>query len=140
MVLVTQREYDNDADGGDGNLTEQTQHVDGTETRVTSFSYDWRNRRTASDGEVDFYQKNYHDNLGRVTKTERYDTTSGGNLIARSETKYDDRGRVYQTVRYAVDPSTGTVGNSLTDNTWYDAAGNTIKQLPAGSKLFTKTT
>ena len=140
MVLVTQREYDNDADGGDGNLTEQTQHVDGTETRVTSFSYDWRNRRTATDGEIDFYQKDYHDNLNRVTKTERYDTTSGGNLIARNETKHDDRGRVYQTVRYGVDPSTGTVGNSLTDNTWYDAAGNTIKQLPAGAKLFTKTT
>ena len=140
MVLVTQTEYDNDADGGDGNLTKQTQYVDGTETRVTSFSYDWRNRRTASDGEIDFYQKQYYDNLDRVTKTERYDTTSGGNLISRSETKYDNRGRVYQTVRYGVGPSTGTVGNSLTDNTWYDAAGNTIKQLPAGSKLFTKTT
>lgn len=45
----------------------------------------------------------------------------------------------YQTIRYAVDPSTGTVGNSLTDNTWYDAAGNAIKQLPSGSDLFTKT-
>jgi RHS repeat-associated protein len=31
------------------------------------------------------------------------------------------------------------VGNSLTDNTWYDAAGNVIKSLPSGAKLFTKT-
>ena len=61
------------------------------------------------------------------------------NLIARSETKFDDRGRVYQTIRYGVDPSTGNVGNALTDNNWFDAAGNLIKQLPAGSKLFTKT-
>ncbi|MEO2013523.1 MAG: hypothetical protein ABGZ53_04055 [Fuerstiella sp.] len=38
------------------------------------------------------------------------------------------------------DPATGTVGNSLTDNTWFDAAGNVIKQQPAGSDLFTKTT
>ena len=52
---------------------------------------------------------------------------------------FDDRGRVYQTIRYAVDPATGIVGNSLTDNTWFDAATNVIKSLPAGSKLFTKT-
>jgi YD repeat-containing protein len=31
------------------------------------------------------------------------------------------------------------VGNSLVGNTWYDASGNTIKTLPAGSNAFTKT-
>ena len=31
------------------------------------------------------------------------------------------------------------MGNSLTDNTWYDAAGNVIKRQTAGSKQFTKT-
>ena len=46
---------------------------------------------------------------------------------------------MYQTVRHGVDPATGTVGNSLTGNTWYDAAGNVIKSQPAGAKLFTKT-
>ncbi|MBC8874772.1 MAG: RHS repeat-associated core domain-containing protein [Planctomycetes bacterium] len=139
MVLVTESEYDNGTDGGDGNLTKQPQHVDASTRRVASHTYDWRNRRTDTDGEIDFYEKAYHDNLDRVTKTERYDTTANGNLISRNETKYDDRGRVYQTIRYGVDPSTGTVGNALTDNTWYDAAGNVIKQSPAGSKLFTKT-
>ena len=58
----------------------------------------------------------------------------GGNLIAKSESKYDDRGRLYRTIRYAVDPSTGTVGNSLTDNSWFDASGHTIKQLSGGQK------
>ena len=107
-------------------------------TRGTTYSYDFRGRRIATDGEVDFYEKRVYDNLNRVTKVDRHDTTSGGNLIARSETKYDDRGRVYQNVRHGVDPSTGTVGNTLTDNTWYDDAGNEIKAQPAGSKLFTK--
>ena len=79
----------------------------------------------------DLYEKVYYDNLDRVFKTERYDTSASGNLIAREETRYDDLGRVYQTIRYAVDPSTGSVGNRLTDNTWYDAAGNVMKQLPA---------
>jgi len=138
MVLVTENEYDSAGDGGDGNLTKQTQHVNATTTRVSTHTYDWRNRRTDTDGELDFYEKTYYDNLDRTTKNERYDTTANGNLVARSETRYDDRGRVYQTIRHGVDPSTGTVGNSLTDNTWYDAAGNVIKQLPAGAKLFTK--
>jgi len=140
MVLVTENEYDSGNDGGDSNLPKQTQHVDASTTRVTTFTFDWRNRRTDTDGEIDFYEKTCLDNLDRVTKTERYDTTAGGNLIARSETKHDDRGRAYRSIRYGVNPSTGAVGNSLTDNTWYDAAGNVIKQLPSGAKLFTKNT
>jgi YD repeat-containing protein len=139
MMLTTTLEYDSGNDGGDGKLTKQTQHVDSSTTRVTTFTYDFRDRRTDTDGEVDFYEQLTYDNLDRITKFERFDTTSTGNLIAKSETKYDDRGRVYQSVRYGVNPSTGTVGNSLTDNTWYDASGNVIKQLPAGSEQFSKT-
>jgi hypothetical protein len=139
MVLVTSYEYDHGQAGGDGNLTEQAQHVDADTARVTQFVYDWRNRRTATDGEIDFYEQLTYDNLSRVTRTERYDTTAQGNLIARSDTLYDDRSRVYRTIRYAVDPATGDVGNALVANTWYDAAGNTIKSQPSGAKLFSKT-
>src|SRR4029450_9003391 len=106
-------EFDGGSAGGDKNLTKVTQYVDTSNTRETQFSFDSPHRPTATDGEVDFYQKDYFDNLDRVTKTERYNTTSSGNLIAKSETKFDDRGRVYQTIRYGVDPSTGTVDNSL---------------------------
>jgi len=140
MVQITAMEYDGGNDGGDGNMTEQTQFVDSSTTRVTTLEYDYRSRRTEADGEEDFSEKLTYDNLDRIIKRERYDTTTSGNLVARSETKFDDRGRVYQTSRYGVDPSTGTVGNSLTDNTWYDASGNAIKQQPAGSDLFTKVT
>ncbi len=139
MVLVSENEYDGANDGGDNRLTEVTQHVDSSTTRVTSYIYDYRGRQTAIDGEIDFYQVNTYDNLGQVTRVDRKNTTSGGNLIARSDTNYDDLGRVYQSIRYAVDPSTGTVGNSLTDNTWYDASGNVIKQHSAGSQAFNKT-
>jgi hypothetical protein len=61
MVLVTENQYDGGSVGGDGNLTQQTQHVDASTTRVTSFTFDWRNRRTDTDGEVDFYEKVYYD-------------------------------------------------------------------------------
>lgn len=138
MVLVSQLRYDNGVDGGDNNLTSQTLYVDSSNTRVTSFVYDWRNRRIEVDGEIDFFQKRYFDNLNRVIKIEQYDTSEAGNLLDRSETKYDDLSRVYQTIRYAVDPTTGTAGNSLVDNTWYDPTGKVLKQLPAGSDQFTK--
>lgn len=140
MVILNANQYDDNTDGGDGNLTQETQYVDGSDIRVTAYSYDFRNRQTETDGEIDYFQKNYYDNLDRVTKSERYNTTSGGNLIARSETKFDGLNRVYQSIQYGVDPSSGTVGNSLTSNTWFDESGNTIKSLPAGSDLFTKTT
>ena len=136
MVIVTANQYDGGNDGGDGNLTQQTNYATASDTRVTSFAYDWRNRQTAIDGEIDFYQKSYYDNRNRVIKVERYDTTSTGNLISRSETKFDDLGRVYQSIRYAVDPSDGSVGNSLIDNTWYDPSGNVLKHEPA--ELMTK--
>jgi RHS repeat-associated protein len=139
MVIVTANEYDDGADGGDGNLTEVTQYVNATSTRVTQMAFDFRNRHVTTDGEIDYFQKQYLDNLDRVIRIERYDTTEMGNLIGLSEQKYDDQGRVYRSIRYGVDPATGTIGNSLTDNNWFDASGNAVKTLPAGSRLFTKT-
>jgi RHS repeat-associated protein len=138
MVQVTANQYDNGLGGGDNNLTQVTQYVDASTMRVTTLLYDWRERRTDTDGEVDFYEQRCYDNLDRVIRTDRRDTTAAGNLVGRSTTAYDDRGWVYQTVRYAVDPTTGIVGNGLTDNTWYDASGNIFKSQPAGSQLFTK--
>ena len=139
MVKGVSYEYDGGASGGGGNghLTRVTQEVDGVGTRVTTYGYDWRDRRTSEDGEVDVYTEYTYDNLGRLTQLDRKDTTSGGNLIARRQTKYDDRNRIYQTITYGVDPSTGTVGNSLNDKTWYDAAGYVIKHQPPGQR-FTK--
>jgi hypothetical protein len=138
MVLVTEHEYDSGAAGANGNLTKTTQHVDGSTTRITNFGYDWRDRQTSVDGEVDFYQENTYDNLGNVTRFDRKNTTSSGNLIARREASFDDVGRVYQTKRFAVNVSTGAVGNALTGNSWYDEVGNVIKQKPPGSETLAK--
>jgi arabinogalactan endo-1,4-beta-galactosidase len=41
---------------------------------------------------------------------------------------------------WEVDPDTGALGNSLENNSWFDAAGNLVKSLEAGSRQFTKTT
>ncbi|WP_202617513.1 hypothetical protein, partial [Roseimaritima sediminicola] len=142
MVLVTSYQYDGGNDGGDGNLTRQVQQVDAINGRVTDFVYDWRNRRTATDGELDYYQSQVYDNLNRIAQTERRDTTASGNLVSRDETRFDALGRVYQTLRYAVDTATGTVGNALTTDRWFDAAGNPVKTIQggAGPQAFTKQT
>ena len=138
MVKVSANVYDGGDDGGDGNLTQVTQFASASDTRVTAYGYDWRNRRTSEDGEIDVYEEYTYDNLDRVIETRRRDTSSSGSLIAKSEMKYDKLGRVYQRITYAV--SAGEPGNSLTENTWYDAAGNQIKQIAAGTGIvFSKT-
>jgi hypothetical protein len=47
-----------------------------TTTRVTTHSYDFRGRRIATDGEIDFYEKRFYDNLDRVTKVDRHDMSA----------------------------------------------------------------
>ncbi len=138
MVQVTGMVYDNGLAGGNGNLTQSTAYVATSTTRITGFVYDFRNRRTAINGEVDFYEQMQYDNLDRVEFRNRRNTTSSGKLIARSETRFDARGRVYQSLRYAVNPSTGAIGNSLVDNSWYDARGMAICTLKSGSQAFSK--
>ena len=138
MVLVSENQYDNGTAGEDGNLTKQTQHVNASTTRVTVFAYDWRNRQTETDGEEDFFEKRYYDNLGRVVQTERYDTTASGNLVARNETLFDDRGRVYKTIQHEVDLDTGIVGSSLVDDIWYDETHNVVKRQPEGVMTWIK--
>ncbi|MCW5555098.1 MAG: RHS repeat-associated core domain-containing protein [Verrucomicrobiae bacterium] len=136
MLKVAAFEYDGDAAGGDGNVTEKTEWADGSDTRVTAYGYDWRNRRTSTDGEIDFYEEYTYDNLDRLTQTDQKNTNSGGALVARSETKYDAMGRVYQQLKYAV--SSGTAGNSLKEKIWYDPAGNVMKRVASGTRQFEK--
>lgn len=140
MVIITSNVYDDGQDGRNGTLTQQTKYASASDTRVTTFTYDFRDRRITTDGEIDFFQKKYFDNLNREVKFEQYNTTAIGNLIARSEANWNDRNKVYQKIRYDIDPSTGSVGNALVDNFWYDDKMRVIESLPSGSQLFTKTT
>ncbi|MGH7134882.1 MAG: hypothetical protein ACREHD_04030, partial [Pirellulales bacterium] len=138
MVAVTINEYDGGASGGDGNLTLQTMPVDGNSAndRNTGFEYDWRNRRVRLIAAQDWYQVNTFDTLDRAIQIDQYSQATN-NLIRHGATNYDDRGRAYQNLRYGVDPDTGTIGNVLIDNAWYDPVGNVLMTLPAGSKAFT---
>ena len=140
MVQITGMVYDGGLAGGDSNVTQQTAYVNATglNDRVTTFLYDFRDRQTDTDGEIDFYARQYFDNLDRIVRNERYNTTLAGNLIIRRTATWDDRGAAFQAATYAVDPSTGAIGNTLVENTWRDPAGNIVKSLPAGSQLASK--
>ena len=138
MVIVAANQYDGAAAGGDGTLTQSTLYQDAGTTRVTSYGYDFRDRRTSMNPPTGARESYTFDNQDRVTRTDRQDPTSGV-LVGRSATKYDRWGRAYQTISYAVDSGTGMVGNALTGNTWFDPAGQVVKSQEAGSSLFTKT-
>jgi hypothetical protein len=100
MVKVVSRQYDDDAK--QGNVTQMTRHIGSSGSdRVTSFSYDWRNRRTQidkpsvddpSDTTYHKRQEISYDNLSRRTQVDRYKVLSGtATLIGRRKMRYDDR-------------------------------------------------
>ncbi len=136
MVILSANQYDNGLVGRDGNLTQVTQYVSDSVTRVTSYLYDFRNRQTAIDGEIDFYQITTFDNLDRATLVERRNTSSGGTLLSRNETKYDNRGRPFQAIVHGVDPTSGSITGSQVRDFTYDQGANLIRQEPAGAMNF----
>ncbi len=136
MIQLTASQFDGNADRGDNNLTRQTVFVDASTMRATVYSYDWRNRQVDIDGELNLFQRSFYDNLNRVIKVERRNTTSSGTLVSRNETKFDNRGRVYQTVTYGVDPTTGIVTGNQPHDMTYDQANNVVRQEPAGPMDF----
>lgn len=127
--------------GGSGSskLTKVTRPVDDNSSndRETNYSYDWRNRRESSTGELNFREEYTLDNQGRVTRVDQKNGASG-TLIGRKDTFHDLLGRVYRSITYAVNVLTGSVGNGLASNIWYDASGNIIKTISAGSNALTK--
>ena len=141
MKLVSQNEYDGGNAGGENNLTKTIVPVDDNPAndRITTFGYDFRNRQIWQQSELSTLTVNQHDNLNRVTKVQRYQSSSypplPQNLLNTQETFYDHRGRTYKSTQ-----SDGG-SNVLRSQNWYDAAGNTIKTVAAGAKddkAFTK--
>jgi YD repeat-containing protein len=140
MVKVSSNDYDGGSAGGDGNLTQVTQYVSATsgDTRVTGYGYDFRDRQVNMTDATSRYTTYAYDNLDQLIETDQY-ASNGGNLIAKNISYYDNRRNVYQQVVYAVDPSTGSTGNTLIGNIWHDDGGNVIAQIGAGAgTVFTK--
>src|ERR1700722_9382517 len=86
MVELTVNVYDGGSAGGDGNLTSMTQYGSGADVRVTTYGYDFRDRRIYTDGEINFYEAYTYDNVDRLLETQNYNTSGSGNLIAQNAT------------------------------------------------------
>jgi RHS repeat-associated protein len=138
MVLVVSHEYDGGAGGGNGLLTKTSQMVTGYMLpRVTTYDHDWRNRMVSVSGEMGRFQLISYDNLNRVISEARYKTNASGQLLAKAEYFFDPFGRNYRSKRYGVS-STGTVGNALVKNRWFDGRGLLIKQKAMNSRAWNK--
>ena len=126
MVQITANVYDGGSAGGDGNLTQVTQFVSATsgDTRVTSYGYDFRDRRTSMTDATNRLTVFTYDNLDRQTQVQSY-ATSGGTLFAQSQFNFDDRSRLYQILKYAVDPSVTSANAILVDGVSYSLIGPT---------------
>ena len=133
--------YDNNSDGGDGNLTTQTDYVTSTVTRTTALGYDWRDRQVSTmtyDGTYYTYVYTTYDNLDQAVMSQTYQAAAawtvdpaGDTLLDESTTSYDDLGQVYQTVQYsAMPPSSST---AETTNYYRDGDGNTVGLLDPDS-------
>ena len=139
MLDVMGYEYD---DNGIGNslLTETTQHVDGSTTRVSTLEYDWRDRLIKTTNPLPPNRFIVYDNLDRVVEEAVFETTGTNwtNLTdiddsaRRAErglykrTKYSQRGLAY-TQEIAIDPNVAVASMTfLGTNRWFDQVGRTI--------------
>ncbi|MBL9154646.1 MAG: hypothetical protein JNK37_19360, partial [Verrucomicrobiales bacterium] len=146
MVAVAEMEYDGGVAGGNGNLTEERQPVDGNSAndRVTGYTYDFRDRRIETqshDGTRWFITVVSYDNQDRATSQTGYHTSASiSNRIAYSETAWDLRGRVFEQKTWGVESNGGLTTHALVAGTWFDPNSNAITQTSAGSQAVTKNT
>ncbi len=127
-------EYEYDGNGiGDGSLTKTKTYTSASVSLDTVYVSDFRNRRIGSRGPDKVASKSTLDNLSHVVVSETYADADqdfvidSGELRGKFENKFDEKGQVYQTITHHVDPSTGSIGNRLTNNSWFNARGMTIK-------------
>ncbi|MCB9609437.1 MAG: hypothetical protein H6716_22790 [Polyangiaceae bacterium] len=142
MVATEITEYDGGSAGGNSLVTSRIERTTATSTgeRVTSFSYDDRDRLVFVQSPTAPHSIFQYDYRGRRVATGAYSSLSGktagtdlptdttsANRLALSESSYDMLGRVWKTTRHEIVQSTGNKGDSLIAESWFDAAGRLIK-------------
>lgn len=132
LVKTLVNEYDGGG-VGDGTLTKRSDFTSAVTSLDTSYQYDFRSREIGRRGPDLVAVKRTIDNLDRQTVEEIYaDANSDFSIGAtelrkKAESRFDEKGQVYQSVTHFVDPATGTIGNRLTTNNWFNGRGMVIK-------------
>ncbi len=138
MVKVSSTEYPPASNGIATHLVQsRTQYLDdtGTNTRVTSFTYNNRDLLKIQENPTAPHTMYAHDYQGRVIATGLYSSepTSGNpatvatDRLALTESAFDERGRVWKTTRHEVDASDGSLDAAIENEMWYDDNGRVIK-------------
>ncbi|MBX3377511.1 MAG: hypothetical protein KF678_10975 [Phycisphaeraceae bacterium] len=140
MVETSRSVYDGGGAGGNSHLTTRTLYVENstTDQRVTTYDHDFRGRLLMTTNPVAPHSVNKYDNLGRVIATAQYassvssstDPAASGtqtHRVSLHTSSHDALGRVYRTERWEIDQADGSDDDSLTSDTWRDAAGRVIK-------------
>lgn len=126
---------------GDGNLTSQTALIASGLDRTTSYTYDFRDRRTITQAPQAPHELVVFDNLDRVIRRGVFSSVptsmTNTNRGAYTETAYSQRGLVYQQ-RIATVPSAASP-TFLETNRWFDEAGRVVGEW-SPTAVATKTT
>lgn len=134
--LVKQSEVEYDGGGvGNGHTTKLTEFAGSSDTRITTFEYDFRGRRIFTNSPVGPYLVMKYDTLGRAVASGQYLTAAGlsastdptlnaTNRFMLLEHSYDARSQNWRTVRTAT--QVGTSSQSLTSRRWFDPAGRLV--------------
>jgi RHS repeat-associated protein len=132
MIQVTGSQYDSGG-VGDGLLTQSSDYTSAGTTLNTAYQYDFRRRLTNQRRPDSVAVLRTYDNLGNSTLLQAYVDSNAnfvidpGELRGQGQTNFDEKGQVYQQVKFNVDPSAGTLGDSLTTNFWRNGRGMIIK-------------
>jgi len=131
-IQLTANEYDGNQ-VGDDNLTKTRTFTSVSTSLDTAFVYDYRDRIIQKRGPDNVAIQSTLDNLGNATEEKGYAdansnfTIDSGELRGDTQSNFDEKGQLYQTIRFNVDPATGTAGNTLTTNYWYNHRGMKMK-------------
>ena len=141
MVKVSETEYDDGNDFGNGLVTTRTGYVeDGTtDKRETTLEHDVRGRVLLETRPVSPHVFHKVDNMGRRVATGQFSstasivvgtddpTTETTNRLGLTQSFYDERGRVWKSQRHKIDDTDGSDDDNLQALTWFDDEGRVIK-------------
>jgi len=114
---------------GDGTLTKSSVFTSPSVSMDTLLTYDYRSQLIQSQGPDLVIQVLTLDNLGQQTMQQTYanGVVSAANLRAMSSAAFDAKCQIFQRTTTNVNPSNGTVGDTLTANYWFNPRGMLVK-------------
>ncbi len=146
MVKVGEVAYDGGypsagSPGGNGYLTGNTAHVDGSGSGAGTVTYTLNvfGQPVVISNPQGPHTVIKYDNLGRAVAAAEYSSTSGlshtsdptslaTNRISLIESAFDEWGREWKAVRHKIDPSDGSDDDTLETRRWFDSAGRLVKE------------